>query len=136
MAYWLRKDKLVETFELLARNHFIKSERDPTKCALYYLALRKKQVLLGLWRTASGHKEQTKTMKLLANDFTAERWRTAALKNAFALLGKHRYDYAAAFFFLVTLYARLSVLLRRIWEILVSLLQLPEFTEVMHILLS
>lgn len=100
MAYWLRKDKLVETFELLARNHFIKSERDPTKCALYYLALRKKQVLLGLWRTASGHKEQTKTMKLLANDFTAERWRTAALKNAFALLGKHRYDYAAAFFLL------------------------------------
>lgn len=34
------------------------------------------------------------------NDFTQERWRKAALKNAFALLGKQRFMHAAAFFLL------------------------------------
>lgn len=100
LAYWLRTDKLREVFEILGRNHFIQNERDPTKCTLYYLALRKKQVLLGLWRTASWHREQAKTIKLLSNDFTTERWKTAALKNAYVLLGKHRFEYAACFFLL------------------------------------
>lgn len=100
MAYWLRTDKLREVFELLARNHFIQNNRDPTKCSLYYFALKKKQVLLGLWRTASWHKEQVKTMKLLANDFNTEKYKITAQKNAYALLGKHRFEYAAAFFLL------------------------------------
>jgi hypothetical protein len=39
-------------------------------------------------------------LKFLGNDFTQPRWRTAALKNAFALLSKQRFDYAAAFFLL------------------------------------
>ena len=34
------------------------------------------------------------------NDFSQDRWRKAALKNAFALLGKQRFDQAAAFFLL------------------------------------
>lgn len=100
MPYWLRTDKLREMFEELGRNHFIKGGRDPTKCTLFYLALRKKQVLLGLWRTASWHKEQAKTLKLLGQDFGEEKHRTTALKNAYALLGKHRFEYAAAFFLL------------------------------------
>lgn len=37
---------------------------------------------------------------MLQNDFTDPRWRTAALKNAYALLGKRRTEYAAAFFLL------------------------------------
>ena len=39
-------------------------------------------------------------LRFLSNDFTQPRWRTAALKNAYALLGKQRYEYAAAFFVL------------------------------------
>lgn len=35
-----------------------------------------------------------------ANDFKEERWRKAALKNAYALLGKQRFEHAAAFFLL------------------------------------
>lgn len=35
-----------------------------------------------------------------SNDFTQERWRKAALKNAYALLGKQRFEHAAAFFIL------------------------------------
>lgn len=34
------------------------------------------------------------------NNFEEERWRKAALKNAYALLGKQRFEHAAAFFLL------------------------------------
>lgn len=34
------------------------------------------------------------------NDFNQDRWRKAALKNAFDLLGKQRFEHAAAFFLL------------------------------------
>lgn len=100
LPYWTRTDKLREIFERLGRNLFTQGNRDPVACSLYYLALKKKQVLLGLWRTAGWNKEQTKTMKLLANDFDQPKYQTTAKKNAFALLGKHRYEYAAAFFLL------------------------------------
>ena len=39
-------------------------------------------------------------MDFFKNDFSVERWRKAALKNAFDLLGKQRFDHAAAFFLL------------------------------------
>ena len=38
--------------------------------------------------------------QFFGHDFTEERWRKAALKNAYALLGKQRFDHAAAFFLL------------------------------------
>lgn len=34
------------------------------------------------------------------NNFSEDRWRKAALKNAFSLLGKQKFYYAAAFFLL------------------------------------
>ncbi len=34
------------------------------------------------------------------NNFNEDRWRRAALKNAFALLGRQRFEHAAAFFLL------------------------------------
>ena len=34
------------------------------------------------------------------HDFSQERWRKAALKNAYALLGKQRFEHAIAFFLL------------------------------------
>lgn len=79
-------------FERIGRNEYTKGdERDPVRCSLYYLALRKKAVLLGLWRMASWHREQAATLRFLSNDFDEPRWRTAALKNAYALLGKRRF---------------------------------------------
>lgn len=35
-----------------------------------------------------------------SNNFSEDRWRKAALKNAYALLGKQRFEHAAAFFLL------------------------------------
>lgn len=72
---------------------------------------------MGLWRMASWHREQSSTQKLLSRNFQEPRWKTAALKNAYALLGKRRFgmsmkiarpfvlangilEYAAAFFLL------------------------------------
>ncbi|ANB15976.1 Rav1p [Sugiyamaella lignohabitans] len=119
VAFWLRNDPLKELFELLARNYFGADEkRDPVTCSLYYLALRRKQILIGLWRTASWHKEQQKTIQLLSRDFTDDRWKSAARKNAFALLGKHRYEYAASFFLLAdSLRDALNVLVKHVGDL-------------------
>jgi hypothetical protein len=65
--------------------------KNPIDCSLFYLALRKKTVLQGLWRMAGWNREQTATIKLLQNNFQDKKWKTVALKNAYALLGKHRY---------------------------------------------
>lgn len=88
-------------FEVIARNEYTKTdEKNPIHCSLYYLALRKKPVLLGLWRMAAWNREQAGTQRLLKNNFDDPRWKTAALKNAYALLSKRRFEYAAAFFLL------------------------------------
>jgi hypothetical protein len=49
---------------------------------------------------ATWSREQTATHRLLTNNFNEERWKTAALKNAYALMGRRRFEYAAAFFLL------------------------------------
>jgi len=64
------------------------------------MALRKKPVLVGLWRMATWSREQGATYRLLSNNFNESRWKTAALKNAYALMGRRRFEYAASFFLL------------------------------------
>ncbi|KAL8750180.1 MAG: hypothetical protein Q9184_006515 [Pyrenodesmia sp. 2 TL-2023] len=49
---------------------------------------------------AAWNREQASTQRLLSNNFQEPRWKTAALKNAYALLGKRRFEYAASFFLL------------------------------------
>ncbi|CAM1509249.1 Fc.00g029880.m01.CDS01 [Cosmosporella sp. VM-42] len=99
---WLTDSNAVKAqFELIARNEYTKGEpKNPVDCSLFYLALRKKAVLQGLWRMANWNKEQGATQKLLANNFDDPKWKTTALKNGYALLSKRRFAYAAAFFLL------------------------------------
>ncbi|KAM4059312.1 hypothetical protein HRG_007830 [Hirsutella rhossiliensis] len=99
---WLSDINAVKSqFEAIAKNLYTNGDvKNPVNCSLFYVALRKKTVLQGLWRTASGNKEQTATQRLLANDFEDPKWKRAALKNAYALLSKRRFEYAAAFFLL------------------------------------
>lgn len=78
--------------EVVARNEYMTGEnRDPTSCSSLYFALGKVKLVQGLWRQASWHKEQPVMLKFLSNDFSEPRWRTAALKNAFALMSKGRF---------------------------------------------
>lgn len=90
---WMRSQEQIRAqLEVVARNRFMADEnRDPTSASLFFFALGKKQVVHGLWRQAPGHPEQNLMLKFLANDFTLDRWKTAAMKNAYALLSKQRY---------------------------------------------
>ncbi|CCH60701.1 hypothetical protein TBLA_0D01935 [Henningerozyma blattae CBS 6284] len=101
VAYWLPIDQLKEHFEKIAKIEYTSTtEKDPSNCALYYLALRKKQILVSLWRLSVGHPERGKILNFLQNDFSIDRWRKAALKNAYVLLSQHRYRESAIFFLL------------------------------------
>jgi len=102
MFMWMTDSAAVKAqFEAIARNEYTKGEtKNPVDCSLYYLALKKKTVLQGLWRMATGNREQGATLRLLSNNFNDPKWRTAALKNAYALMSKRRFEYAAAFFLL------------------------------------
>lgn len=81
--------------ERLAKQHFL-LHRDPADCALFYILLGKKGALQTLYKTA----RDDKLAGFLSNDFSQDRWKEAALKNAYALLGRQRYYLAAAFFLL------------------------------------
>jgi hypothetical protein len=56
-------------------------------------------VVAALFR-ASKQPQNDKIAELLSQDFSQDRWKLAAAKNAFALLAKQRYEDAVAFFLL------------------------------------
>ncbi|KAG2150167.1 RAVE protein 1 C terminal-domain-containing protein [Suillus cothurnatus] len=99
---WLNSvESLRAHMEVIARNEYMAGDdRDPTACSLFYFALGKVKLVHGLWKQAAWHREQAITLRFLANDFNEPKRKTAALKNAYALLAKQRFEYAAAFFLL------------------------------------
>ncbi|KAH3687422.1 hypothetical protein WICPIJ_001599 [Wickerhamomyces pijperi] len=131
IAHWARHEDLLKLFEEVAKKEFTSDpeNRDPTKCAIFYLALKKKQILMALWKTSYSHPEQQKMMAFLKNDFRQERWRKAALKNAFVLLSKQRHMDAACFFLLAgSLKDCANVLIRQIkdWDLAVGVCRVYE----------
>uniref|UniRef100_A0A3P9P5A6 Dmx-like 2 n=1 Tax=Poecilia reticulata TaxID=8081 RepID=A0A3P9P5A6_POERE len=96
VGWWIRNiNTLRKMVEKLGKAAFQRNS-DPLDAALFYLAMKKKAVLWGLFR--SQHDE--KMTQFFKNNFTEDRWRKAALKNAFSLLGKQRFEQSAAFFLL------------------------------------
>uniref|UniRef100_A0A3P9LQA3 Dmx like 1 n=1 Tax=Oryzias latipes TaxID=8090 RepID=A0A3P9LQA3_ORYLA len=96
LGWWLRStDKLRRCIEKVAKASFQKSN-DPLDAAIFYLALKKKAVVWGLYRS----QKNAKMTEFFRNNFSEDRWRKAALKNAFSLLGKQRFQHSAAFFLL------------------------------------
>lgn len=103
LPLWLiEPTSLTALFEQIARTEYTSQSipRSPVPCSLFYLALRQKALLLSLWRTAHGVAMRDPTMKLLGHDFSEARWKETALKNAYALMSKRRFEYAAAWFLL------------------------------------
>lgn len=91
---------------------------DPLDAALFYLAMRKKGVLCGLFKTV----KDVKMADFFKNDFTQSKWQTSALKNAFVLLGKQRFEHAIAFFLLADrLKDAIEVCLRNLRDIQLAL---------------
>lgn len=96
VGWWLRNQTLLRTcVEKLAKAAF-QAKQDPLDAAIYYIAMKKKSVVWGLFR----NKRDEKMTQFFQNNFAEDRWRKAALKNAFALLGKQRFEHAVAFFLL------------------------------------
>ncbi|RPD64989.1 hypothetical protein L227DRAFT_635288 [Lentinus tigrinus ALCF2SS1-6] len=128
---WMRSgDAMRAHMEVVARNEYMAGDnRDPTECSLFYFALGKVKLVHGLWRQAAWHKEQQVMLKFLNNNFNEPRWRTAAQKNAFALLSKRRFEYAAAFFLLGgSLKDAVSVCIKNMgdWQLAVALARVVE----------
>ncbi|CRK90097.1 CLUMA_CG003815, isoform A [Clunio marinus] len=96
VGWWLRNQTLLRTcVEKLAKAAF-QAKQDPLDAAIYYFAMKKKSVVWGLFR----NQRDEKMTQFFQNNFSEDRWRKAALKNAFALLGKQRFEHAVAFFLL------------------------------------
>ncbi|XP_041855596.1 dmX-like protein 1 isoform X2 [Melanotaenia boesemani] len=96
IGWWLRStDKLRRCIEKVAKASFQRNN-DPLDAAIFYLALKKKAVVWGLYRS----QKNAKMTDFFRNNFSEDRWRKAALKNAFSLLGKQRFQHSAAFFLL------------------------------------
>ncbi|XP_076027939.1 dmX-like protein 2 isoform X1 [Genypterus blacodes] len=96
VGWWIRNiNTLRKMVEKLGKTAF-QRHNDPLDAALFYLAMKKKAVLWGLFR--SQHDEKMTTF--FKHNFAEDRWRKAALKNAFSLLGKQRFEQSAAFFLL------------------------------------
>uniref|UniRef100_A0A672MQ92 RAVE complex protein Rav1 C-terminal domain-containing protein n=1 Tax=Sinocyclocheilus grahami TaxID=75366 RepID=A0A672MQ92_SINGR len=96
VGWWIRNiNTLRRMVEKVAKAAF-QRHNDPLDAALFYLAMKKKAVLWGLFR--SQHDE--KMTQFFSHNFSEDRWRKAALKNAFSLLGKQRFEQSAAFFLL------------------------------------
>ena len=96
VGWWVTNNTTLKRLvEKLAKAAFQKNQ-DPLDAAVFYLAMKKKSLVWGLYRSI---KDERMTA-FFKNNFSEERWRKAALKNAFALLGKQRFLHAAAFFLL------------------------------------
>ncbi|KAL8203496.1 UNVERIFIED_CONTAM: DmX-like protein 1 [Gekko kuhli] len=96
VGWWLRNThSLRRCIEKVAKAAFQRNN-DPLDAAIFYLAMKKKTVIWGLYRSL----RDTKMTQFFGHSFTEDRWRKAALKNAFALLGKQRFEHSAAFFLL------------------------------------
>ncbi|XP_019849574.1 PREDICTED: dmX-like protein 2 isoform X3 [Amphimedon queenslandica] len=119
VSVWVRSnDTLRKLAEKLAKAQFM-SRQDPLDASLLYLAMKKQSLIKGLYRTVSDERMRS----FFSNDFTQDRWRRAALKNAFALLSKQRFDHAAAFFLLAgKLWDAIDVCVNRLHDIKLAIM--------------
>ncbi|KAM4819521.1 dmX-like protein 1 isoform 5-T5 [Thomomys bottae] len=96
VGWWVRNNRILRTcIEKVAKAAFYRNN-DPLDAAIFYLAMKKKAVIWGLYRS----QKDTRMTQFFGHNFEEERWRKAALKNAFSLLGKQRFEHSAAFFLL------------------------------------
>ncbi|XP_069481661.1 dmX-like protein 1 isoform X2 [Ambystoma mexicanum] len=96
VGWWVRNThSLRRCIEKVAKAAFQRNN-DPLDAAIFYLAMKKKAVVWGLFRS----QQETKMTQFFGHNFNEDRWRRAALKNAFSLLGKQRFEHSAAFFLL------------------------------------
>ncbi|KAL7690405.1 putative RAVE complex protein Rav1 [Plasmopara halstedii] len=99
LGIWIKDVKFLrEIVEWLAKLSYARSKNAMDVCLLY-VAVGKKNVLSALANLSQS--ESNKTLaSFLKNNFSEKRWSNAAVRNAYSLLSKKRYEVAAAFFLL------------------------------------
>jgi len=98
IPFWARSEKVISSIAEEIAQSIYKTTKSVMDCALYYVASRKMKTLKAIAATDRSD-SGTKFMKfLLAHDFSSDRGRKAAEKNAYSLLRKRKYASAAAFF--------------------------------------
>ncbi|XP_059808778.1 dmX-like protein 2 isoform X1 [Hypanus sabinus] len=119
VGWWIRNiNTLRKCIEKVAKAAFQRNN-DALDAALFYLAIKKKAVLWGLFRS----QQDKKMTEFFKHNFSEDRWRKAALKNAFALLGKQRFEQAAAFFLLAgSLKDTIEVILEKMDDIQLAMI--------------
>mmetsp|Transcript_6564 Transcript_6564/g.13234 ORF Transcript_6564/g.13234 Transcript_6564/m.13234 type:complete len:2240 (-) Transcript_6564:254-6973(-) len=93
-GFWIDSGQHAKTLaERVARHTFAHSKQDPDTTALWYIVLGRRTALSALYRA----KNNKKMYDFLIRDFRMEENRVAAMKNAYVLVSKHRFELAAAF---------------------------------------
>ncbi|KAM3828236.1 dmX-like protein 2 isoform 6-T7 [Vipera latastei] len=119
IGWWVRNiNTLRRCMEKVAKAAFQRNN-DALDAALFYLAMKKKAVVWGLFRS----QHDQKMTQFFSHNFREDKWRKAALKNAFALLGKQRFEQSAAFFLLAgSLKDAIEVCLEKMEDIQLALI--------------
>ncbi|KAL7714227.1 RAVE complex protein Rav1 C-terminal domain-containing protein [Entamoeba marina] len=95
VGYWLsdKPDSLKEVLSFAAKIEYVK-KKDPNDVVIIYVLLGRISALAALFRL----NKEKKIADFLQRDFTNEKNRIAAVKNAFVLVSQHKYHLAIAFF--------------------------------------
>lgn len=114
VGWWITNMAVLKNcVEKIAKAAF-QQNQDPLDAAIYYLAMKKKNLVWGLFR----NKRDERMTAFFANNFAEDRWRKAALSNAYVLLGKQRFDHAVAFFLLAgSLKDAINICLNRLHDL-------------------
>lgn len=93
---WLtHTETLRQLCQDLATQHYL-VKKDPADVALWYLLIGKKSALAALFKVNRDDKKH----EFLSNDFSQEKWKNAAVTNAYSLMQRHQYQMAASIFVL------------------------------------
>uniref|UniRef100_K3X8Q7 RAVE complex protein Rav1 C-terminal domain-containing protein n=1 Tax=Globisporangium ultimum (strain ATCC 200006 / CBS 805.95 / DAOM BR144) TaxID=431595 RepID=K3X8Q7_GLOUD len=96
LPFWVKSvAKLQQFMEKAAQTEYA-ATRDPFHVALFYVLLGKTKLLASLFKVNN----ETRIYELLSNNFAEPRWKNAAIKNAYVLKAKRRYELSTAFFLL------------------------------------
>ena len=125
LPLWLRDDKeLRKITEDLAKEMF-RSTKKIMDCMIFFVMLQKKALFLNFAKTDQSAEGRKLATFLSTFDFSSDRGRKAAEKNAFSLLRKRRYSQAAAFFLLAEppmITSALNVILMQMDDVSLALL--------------
>jgi hypothetical protein len=112
--------KLKSLVEKMALMQY-KQTKNPDDVILWYILLDKLPVLLALYKSFGTEKQ--KMVTFLSNDFKTEKWKTAAVKNAYVLMAKKEFLMSAAFFMLGDAFSdALSVVVNSLADIQLGIL--------------